>query len=94
MSPLALVSGWIELGSSQVWFVTCQFFLFAPLHIHGWGRSKTYAGEGTVVPEVTLVGEAVADEAELALLGILLDGVEEIILGDLFMMQSARGGVN
>jgi hypothetical protein len=35
------------------------------------------------------VGEAVANEAELALLGILLDGVEEIILGDLFMTQLA-----
>jgi hypothetical protein len=29
------------------------------------------------------VGEAVADEAELALLDILLDGVEELLLGDL-----------
>jgi hypothetical protein len=37
------------------------------------------------------VGEAVADEAELALLGVLLDGVEEIILGDLFMMQLVYG---
>jgi len=43
----------------------------------------TYAGEGTVVPEVTLVGEAVTDEAELALLGVLLDGVEEFLLRDL-----------
>jgi hypothetical protein len=41
------------------------------------------AGEGTVVPEVTLVGEAVADEAQLALLGVLLDGVQELVLGDL-----------
>lgn len=40
-------------------------------------------GEGTVVPEVALVGEAVADEAKLALLDILLDGVEELLLGDL-----------
>lgn len=39
------------------------------------------------------MGEAVANEAELALLGVLLDGVEEIILGDL-LMQSACGGVN
>lgn len=71
-------------------------FFFLPLFIStgGGGRSKTYAGEGTVVPEVTLVGEAVADETELALLGILLDGVEEIILGDLFMMQLVHGGVN
>ena len=29
------------------------------------------------------MGEAVADVAELALLDILLDGVEELILGDL-----------
>jgi hypothetical protein len=48
----------------------------------------TYAGEGTVVPQVTLVGEAVTDEAELALLGILLDGVEELLLGDLWRRQN------
>lgn len=41
-------------------------------------------GEGTVVPEVALVGEAVADEAKLALLGVLLDGVQELLLGDLW----------
>lgn len=40
-------------------------------------------GEGTVVPEVTLVGEAVADETQLALLGVLLDGVERLLLGNL-----------
>lgn len=42
-----------------------------------------YLGEGTVVPEVTLVGEAVTDETELALLDILLNGVQELLLGDL-----------
>lgn len=84
----------MELGSSQVWFVTCQFLFTLFISTGGGGRSKTYAGEGTVVPEVTLVGEAVADETELALLGVLLDGVEEIILGDLFMMRLVRGGVN
>lgn len=42
-----------------------------------------YLGEGTVVPQVALVGEAVADEAKLALLDVLLDGVEELLLGDL-----------
>jgi hypothetical protein len=45
-----------------------------------WGA---YLGEGTVVPQVALVGEAVADVAELALLDVLLDGVEELVLGDL-----------
>ena len=34
---------------------------------------KSYLREGTVVPEVTLVGETVADESKLALLDILLD---------------------
>lgn len=29
------------------------------------------------------MGEAVADEAKLALLDVLLDGVEELLLGDL-----------
>jgi hypothetical protein len=40
-------------------------------------------GEGTIVPEVTLVGEAVSDVSKLALLDVLLDGVEELLLGDL-----------
>jgi hypothetical protein len=44
---------------------------------------RPYLGEGTVVPEVALVGEAVADVAKLALLDILLDGVEGLLLGDL-----------
>lgn len=43
----------------------------------------SYLGEGAVVPEVALVGKAVANEAELALLDILLDGVKELLLGDL-----------
>jgi hypothetical protein len=39
--------------------------------------------EGTVVPQVTLVREAVSDVSKLALLDVLLDGVEELLLGDL-----------
>lgn len=35
-------------------------------------HSKSYLREGTVVPEITLVWEAVADETKLALLDILL----------------------
>jgi hypothetical protein len=54
--------------------------------------------EGTVVPEVTLVREAVADESQLALLGVLLDRVELVILGDLSQQEkvpSARSpGIN
>ena len=44
----------------------------------------THLGECAVVPQVALVGEAVAHISELALLDILLDGVEELILGDLY----------
>jgi hypothetical protein len=51
--------------------------------VHSRGAGESYLRESTVVPEVTLVGEAVAHEAQLALLGILLDGVQKLILGDL-----------
>lgn len=44
---------------------------------------RTHSWEGTVVPEVALVGEAVADETQFALLGVLLDGVQEFFFGDL-----------
>jgi hypothetical protein len=44
---------------------------------------RSYLGEGTVVPDVSLVGEAVADESKLALLDVLLDRVQELLLGDL-----------
>jgi hypothetical protein len=48
-----------------------------------WQQRVSYLRECTIVPEVPLVREAVADETELALLDILLDGVEEFLLGDL-----------
>jgi hypothetical protein len=40
-------------------------------------------GEGTVIPQVAFVREAVADEAQLALLSVLLDRVEDFVFGDL-----------
>jgi hypothetical protein len=42
-----------------------------------------YLRESAVVPEVALVWETVADEAKLALLGVLLDRVELLLLRDL-----------
>ena len=42
-----------------------------------YGVRGCYLREGTIVPEVTLVGEAVAHETEFALLDVLLDRVEE-----------------
>lgn len=47
------------------------------------GRVFPSLGEGTVVPKVTLVREAVADKPDLSLLYILLDGVEKLFLRDL-----------
>ena len=44
--------------------------------------------EGTVVPKISLVGEAVPDVAELALLDVLLDGVERLLLRDLLFMST------
>jgi hypothetical protein len=44
---------------------------------------KTHPGEGAVVPEVTLVREAVAHKTQFTLLDILLDGIEEFLLRDL-----------
>jgi hypothetical protein len=57
---------------------------------------ETYLREGTVIPEVALVGEAVADETKLALLDILPDRVQDIIFGDLQhapAMLASRCGV-
>jgi hypothetical protein len=50
----------------------------------GWG---VYLWEGAVVPEITLVWEAVADETKLSLLDVLLDWVEKFLLGDLKVLN-------
>ena len=46
----------------------------------GW---PPYLRESTVVPEVALMREAVADEAKFALLDVLLDRIESLLLRDL-----------
>ena len=43
----------------------------------------TYLRKSTIVPKVTFVREAIADESKFALLYVLLDWVEEFLLGDL-----------
>ena len=50
--------------------------------------------ESTVVPDVTVVREAVADVAQTALLDILLDGVEGLLLGDLHLGVGPAGDLN
>lgn len=47
------------------------------------GRVLPGLGESTVVPEVSLVRKTVADESNLALLDVLLDGIEEFLFADL-----------
>ena len=39
--------------------------------------------EGTVVPDVPVVGKAVTNKAQTVFLNVLLDGVEGLLLGDL-----------
>lgn len=51
-------------------------------------------GEGTIVPQVTLVGKAVANVSKLALLDVLLDRVEELLLGDLKLSISPSRNLN
>lgn len=41
-----------------------------------------YLRESTVVPDVAMMGEAVADITEFALLDVLLDRVKQLVLGD------------
>lgn len=43
-------------------------------------KRLVYLWESAIVPEVSLVREAVADEAKLPLLDVLLDGVEDLVL--------------
>ena len=56
-----------------------------------WG---THLRECAVVPDVAVVGEAVADEAETALLDVLLDGVEGLLLGDLHLGVGPAGDLD
>lgn len=42
-----------------------------------------YLRQCTIVPDVALVGESVANETKFSVLGILFDGIEELITRDL-----------
>ena len=58
------------------------------------GRVLPSLGESTVVPDVSVVGETVANETELALLDVLLDRVERLFLGDLHLGVGPSGYLN
>lgn len=57
-------------------------------------NAPTDLGESAVVPDIPVVGEAVPNEAELALLDILLDGVEGFLLGDLHLGVGPAGDLD
>lgn len=54
----------------------------------------THLRESTVVPNVTVVREAVADVTETTLLDILLDGVECLLFGDLHLGVGPSGNLD
>ena len=47
------------------------------------GRRRLYLRESPIIPEVSFVREAIADVAKLALLHILLNGVQSLLFRDL-----------
>jgi len=51
-------------------------------------------GERAVVPDVAVVGEAVAHKAQPALLDVLLDGVHELVFGDLHLRVRPAGDLD
>jgi len=51
-------------------------------------------GESTVVPNVPVVGEAVAHIAQTTLLDVLLDGVERLLLGDFHLGIGPAGNLD
>ena len=50
--------------------------------------------ESTVVPDVSVVGEAVAHEAQAALLDVLLDGIERLLLADFHLGVGPAGDLD
>ena len=61
---------------------------------HLYESRKTHLGEGAVVPDVPVVGEAVADVAQTAALDVLLDGVERLLLGGLHLCVRPAGDLD
>lgn len=76
------------MGSSQVWKK------FAIRDGISNDKIRTYLGESTVVPDVPVVGKAVADISQPALLDILLDGVEGLVGGHLHFCVGPTGDLD
>ena len=54
-------------------------------------KERAYLRESTVVPDVPVVGEAVANETQATLLDVLLDRIEGFLLGDLHLGVGPAG---
>ena len=55
-----------------------------------WGSEGSHLRESAIVPDVAVMRKTVADIAKLALLHILLDGVELFLFGDLRQMSKTE----
>ena len=69
--------------------------------IHGLDPEKldhagwlAYLGKGAVVPDVAVVGEAVAHVAQAALFDVLLDGIERLLFGDFHLGVGPAGNLD
>ena len=55
---------------------------------------EAHLRESAIVPDVTVVGEAVADETQAALLDVLFDGVEGLLLADFHLGVGPAGDLD
>lgn len=55
---------------------------------------RTHLRERAVVPDVTMVGEAVADETQATLFDVLFDGVEGLLLADFHLGVGPAGDLD
>jgi hypothetical protein len=85
------VSGWVEEGSSQVYGRRSGGEEDMQRHT---ACNWTYLRESSVVPDVTMVGEAISNESKLVLFDILLDGIEKLFLANLQLRVSPSGNLN
>jgi hypothetical protein len=55
---------------------------------------RLHLRECSIVPDVTVMWEAVADVSQAALFDVLLDGIQELLLGDFHLCVSPAGDLN
>ena len=55
---------------------------------------ETCLGESTIVPDVTMVREAIADETQATFFDVLFNGVEGFLLGDFHLGVGPTGNLD